>query len=133
MKREISSSIEGTIAHLHIGRRCVSVYERQAKYLDEALTFDDCHICKCSPREITEFYLQSADSSEFFRGVVDVELTVVSAAESDANNNEEKTSSHPILVELAGCMIGEGNRTQTKEERSIEQVTSFLSRKFDLK
>ena len=69
--------------------------------MDEALTFDDGHICKCSPREITEFYLQSAESSEFFRGVVDVDLTVVSATENDANNNEENTSSHPILVELA--------------------------------
>ena len=75
--------------------------------MDEALTFDNGHICKRSPIEITEFCLQSAESSEFFRGVVDVDLTVVSAAESDANNNEENTSSHPILVELAGRMIGE--------------------------
>ena len=86
-----------------------------------------------APREITEFYLQSAESSQFFRGVVDVDLTVVSAAESDANNNKEKTSSHHILVELTGRMIGEGHRAESKEERSIEQVTSFLSQKFDLK
>ena len=98
--------------------------------MDEAITFDDGHICKRSPREITEFYLQSAESSEFFRGVVDVDLTVVSAAESDANSNKENKeniSSHPILVELTGRMIGEGHRAEATQERSIEQITSFLS------
>ena len=64
---------------------------------------------------------------------MDVDLTVVSAAESDTNNNKENTSSHSILVELAGRMIDEGRRTEVTEERSIEQVTSFLSQKLDLK
>ena len=125
---------ESNVLHLFVilfngggGAGSLSLFpKRQEKYLDEALTFDDGHICKRSPREITEFYLQSAESSEFFRGVVDVDLTIVSAAESDANNNKEKTSSHPILVELVGRMIGQGTRAETKEESTIEQVTLRL-------
>ena len=56
----------------------------QEKPLDEALTFDDGHICKRNPTEITEFCLQSTESSELFRGVVDVDVTMVKATPSDS-------------------------------------------------
>ena len=92
--------------------------------MDEALTFDDGHICKRSPTEITEFYLQTADSSEFFREVVDVDLNVVNTPENDNNNNKENVSSHAILVELAGRMIG---LEQEQEQKGLAEVTSSLS------
>ena len=50
--------------------------------------------------------MQSAESSEFFRGVVNTDVTMVKATLSDDNNNTVNTSSYPILVELQGHMVG---------------------------
>ena len=74
------------------------------KPLDEALTFDNGHICKRRPTEIVRFYMQSAESSEFFRGVVNTDVTMVKATPSDDNNNIVNTSSYPIMVELRDRM-----------------------------
>ena len=51
--------------------------------------------------------MQSAESSEFFRGVVNTDVTMVKATPSDDNNNTVNTSSYPIMVELRDCMGGE--------------------------
>ena len=91
----------------------------QEKPLDEALTFDDSHICKRKPTEITEFCLQSTESSELFRGVVDVDVTMVKATPSDPNNSTEQTSSHPIFVELTGRTVGV---SQIQKENGHTQV-----------
>ena len=85
--------------------------------MDEALTFDDGHICKRNPTEITEFCLQSTESSELFHGVVDVDVTIVKA--SDSNNNTQQTSSHPIFVELTGRTVG---ASQIQKENGHTQV-----------
>ena len=50
--------------------------------------------------------MQSAESSEFFRGVVNTDVTMVKATPSDDNNNTVNTSSYPIMVELRGRMAG---------------------------
>ena len=50
--------------------------------------------------------MQSDESSEFFRGVVNTDVTMVKATPSDDNNNTVNTSSYPILVELTGRMAG---------------------------
>ena len=50
--------------------------------------------------------MQSTESAGFFRGIIDVDLTVVKPTSSDSNNNTEHTSSHPILVELQGEIAG---------------------------
>ena len=42
----------------------------QEKPLDKALKFDNGHICKTPPTEIHRFYMQSAESSEFFRKII---------------------------------------------------------------
>ena len=94
----------------------------QEKQLDEALTFDDSHICKRGATEIVEFYLQSVESSEFFRGVLDVDVSVVKATPSDSNNNTEHTSSHPIMVELEGRMAG----TSQIEKREVDAEVLFI-------
>ena len=57
--------------------------------------------------------MQSDESSELFRGVVDVDLTIVKPTPKDPNNNTEQTSSHPIMVELAGHMVG-GSQIQNQ-------------------
>ena len=48
----------------------------------------------------------SDESSEFFRGVVNTDVTMVKATPSDDNNNTENTSSHLIMVELTVHMAG---------------------------
>ena len=78
----------------------------QVKPLDKALSFDNGHICKTRPTEIVRFYMQSEESSEFFRGVLNTDVTMVKATPSDDNNNTENASSYPILVELTGRMAG---------------------------
>ena len=89
------------------------------KPLDEALTFDNGHICKRIPTEIVKFYMQSTASSELFRGVVDVDLTIVKPTPKDPNNIPEQTSSHPIMVELTGRMVG---GSQIQEQNGDKQV-----------
>ena len=79
----------------------------QVKPIDEALSFDNSHICKTRPTEIVRFYMQSNESSEYFRGVVNTDLTMVKVSPSDDNNNNENTSSYPIMVELTGRMAGQ--------------------------
>ena len=79
----------------------------QVKPLDEALFFDKSHICKTRPTEIVRFYVQSNESSAYFRGVVDTDVTMVKANPSDDNNNNENTSSYQIVVELTGRMAGQ--------------------------
>ena len=101
-----------------------TVFFCQEKPLDEALTFDDGHICKRNPTEITEFCLQSTESSELFRGVVDVDVTMVKATPSDPNNNTEQTSSHPIFVELTGRTAG---ASQLQNENGHTQVLKKIS------
>ena len=81
---------------------------RQVKPLDEALSFDNGHICKTRPTEIVRFYMQSDETSEFFRGVVNTDVTIVKATPSDDNNNTVNTSSYPIMVELRGRMTDGG-------------------------
>ena len=50
--------------------------------------------------------MQSDESSEFFRGVVNTHVTMVKATPSDDNNNTVNTSSYPIMVELRDRMAG---------------------------
>ena len=50
---------------------------------------------------------------------------MVNASENDSNNNKEHTSSHPILVELAGRMIGGGGQEQEQTQKNVAQVTSL--------
>ena len=96
---------------------------RQVKPLDEALSFDNGHICKTRPTEIVRFYMQSDESSEFFRGVVNTDVTMVKATPSDDNNNTENTSSYPILVELTGRMAG---GTQSHDQRMFNGQVYFM-------
>ena len=86
---------------------------RQVKPLDEALSFDNGHICKTRPIEIVRFYMQSDESSEFFRGVVNTDVTIVKAAANDENNNTVNTPSYPIMVELRGRMT-DGSQSQVQ-------------------
>ena len=92
--------------------------------MDDALTFDNSHICKTRPREIVRLYMQSAESSEFFRGVVNTDVTMVKATPSDDNNNTENTSTYPILVELKGRMIGE-SQSQDQKGSDAEVCVKF--------
>ena len=80
---------------------------RQVKPVEEALHFDNGHICKTPPREGARFYMQSDETSEFFRGLVHTDVTIVKATPSDDNNNTVNTSSHPIMVELTGRLAGQ--------------------------
>ena len=50
--------------------------------------------------------MQSDETSEFFRGVVNTDVTMVKATPSDDNNNTANTSSYPIMVELSDRMAG---------------------------
>ena len=72
----------------------------------EVLSFDNGHICKTRPTEIVRFYVQSNESSEYFRGVVDTHVTMVNVTPNDDNNNKQNTLSYPIMVELTGRMAG---------------------------
>ena len=68
----------------------------QEKKLDEALAYNNGHICKGHPTEFTEFYLQSAESSEFFRGTMEVKVTLVKSATEDST---EYPSYHFIVFD----------------------------------
>ena len=103
-----------------------SCFLLQEKPLDEALTFDNGHICKRSPTEIVKFYMQSAESSELFRGVVDVDLTVVKPTSSDPSKNTEQTSSHPIMVEMSGRMISSSQATDQNSDKKVLYTLYFL-------
>ena len=62
--------------------------------------------------------MQSEESSEFFRGVVNTDVTMVKATPSDDNNNTENTSSYPIMVELTGRMAGQ-RMEQTDGDKQV--------------
>ena len=62
--------------------------------------------------------MQSEESSEFFRGVVNTDVTMVKATPSDDNNNTVNTSSYPILVELTGRMAGQ-RMEQTDDDEQV--------------
>ena len=98
---------------------------RQVKPLDEALSFDNGHICKTRPTEIVRFYMQSVESSEFFRGVVNTDVTMVKATPSDDNNNTVNTSSYPILVELTGRMAGQRMEQTDGDEQVHLSLQTF--------
>ena len=65
----------------------------------------------------------STESSEFFRGVVDVDLSVVTATSTEPNNNTKLASRHPILVELKGLSTGTG--AQRHEQGDHTQVNNY--------
>ena len=95
------------------------MFHTQEKYSDEALTFDNSHICKRGPTEITEFYLQSTESSEVFCGIVCTDVSMVKANLSDPNNNTKQTSSHEIYFELTD---GTPVSSQVQKENDDSQV-----------
>ena len=68
--------------------------------------------------------MQSPESSEFFRGLVNTDVTMVKATPSDDNNNTENTSTYPIMVELKGRMIGE-SQSQDKKGGDREVFVQF--------
>ena len=103
--------------------RPVMFFFLQEKPLDETLTFDNGHICKRAPTEIVKFYLQSAESSELFRGVVNVDLIIAKPTPNDPNSNTEHTSSHPIMVEMSGNMIG---TSQIQDKRDDDNTVSIV-------
>ena len=47
--------------------------------------------------------------------------TIVKPTPNEPNNNTEQTSSHPIMVELAGRMVG---GSQIQEQNGDKQVPS---------
>ena len=57
--------------------------------------------------------MQSVESSEFFRGVVNTDVTMVKATANDDKNNTVNTSSYPIMVELRGRMT-DGSQSQVQ-------------------
>ena len=68
--------------------------------------------------------MQSAESSKFFRGVVNTDVTMVKATPSNDNNNTENTSTYPIMVELKGRMIG-GSQSQGLEGSDGQVFAKF--------
>ena len=66
-----------------------------------ALQFVNKHICKREPTEVAEFNLQSSQSSELFRGVVDVGLNIAKLVQTNWRKKKvtQKTM-HSMLVEM---------------------------------
>ena len=92
----------------------------------EALSFDNGHICKTRPTEIVRFYVQSNESSEYFRGVVDTHVTMVKVNPNDENNNTQNTLSYPIMVELTGRMAGRTTGVEQIAGNKQASLTSHL-------
>ena len=65
----------------------------------------------------------STESSEFFRGVVDVDLSVVTTTPSGPNNNTKLVSKHPLFFELKG--LSTGTRRQRHEQGDHTQVNNY--------
>ena len=64
----------------------------------------------------------STETSQFFRGIVDVDLSVVTTTSSGPNNNK-LVSSHPMFIELEGQKSG--TATQGKEPSDGTQVNNY--------
>ena len=60
----------------HIQHHQLPFIKFQQKPLSEALKFVDSHICKREPTEVAQFNLQSPSTSELFRGVMDVTVSI---------------------------------------------------------
>ena len=69
--------------------------------------------------------MQSDESSEFFRGVVNTDVTMVKATPSDDNNNTVNTSSYPIMVEMTGRMAGQRIEQTNGDERVHLSLQTF--------
>ena len=64
----------------------------------------------------------STESSEFFRGVVDVDLSVVTTSRGP-NNNTKLVSRHPVFVDLKAQATGMVE--QTNEPPNDTQVNNY--------
>ena len=72
--------------------------------------------------------MQSDETSEFFRGLVHTDVTIVKATPSDDNNNTVNTSSYPIMVELTGRMAGQRmEKTDGDEQVHLSLQTFHLA------
>ena len=69
--------------------------------------------------------MQSDESSEFFRGVVNTDVTMVKATANDDNNNTVNTSSYPIMVELTGRMAGQRMEQTDGDEQVLLSLQTF--------